>query len=333
MMNWTPLFAGNQTSPFGAPTAEKPNEAQRRVLSDISNTRSGFGFQGGAEAQKLPLLDPQTPARRTTAFAVFEDSADTSAARNAGSPPQVRPKSRGAVEEDVLGGGRGIFAIDEVDAKAMEADLPGIDSFADPVDVQDQYWRALGMDGPDGFDSPQALASSLAQATARVCHEANSRDACRWGHSDPSISALDDMSPGDMSPGMPVAWPAAPASPPQARCSSSPMGDRGFASGSLFDAGAPLIGADGFGAPLIGADGFGACEGFGFGRQVKTAFSPLSLPHLPAIDLDVDMDSSGGSCKSHTAEDQSASVFGNMPSTAEPFAGFGRMAPTGRPPP
>lgn len=308
MMNWTPFFEGNQTTPFGGPNAEKQPEA-RRVLSDISNTprHAGFGLQGGAEAQKRPILDPQTPARRTTAFEVFEDTTDVSAARNAASPPYVRPKSRGAAaEDDMLDGGidGGILGIEEVDAQAMEADLPGIDRFIDPVGVQDQYWGAFGMSGPDGFGSSERLLSTLGRCAAKVCHEANAQDAARWRQMN---SSLDDLSPGDMSPGEPVAWPT-PATPSQAQHNVSPFSDRRC----------PISeGCFGGAGPSIGADGFGACGDFGFAHQVKTTFSPLSPPRLPAVDLDVDMDG----------------AFSTPPSAAEPFGGLQRLAPLGQPPP
>mmetsp|Transcript_74000 Transcript_74000/g.128424 ORF Transcript_74000/g.128424 Transcript_74000/m.128424 type:complete len:313 (-) Transcript_74000:79-1017(-) len=308
-MNWTPFYTGNQHTPFGGPNAEKQQPEARRVLSDITprhagNTPNlGFGMQGGPEAQKRPMLDPQTPARRTTAFEVFEDTADVSAARNESSPPHVRPKSRGPPEEDMLHGGldSGILGIEEVDAREMEADLPCIDQFVDPVGVQDQYWGAFGMDGPDDFGSSARLASTFGQSALQAGHEASMRDAARWGHIEAPKNFTDGLSPGDMSPGMPVAWPT-PSTPSQANRSRSPTADRGHVG---------IEGGFGVGGPSVGADGFGAYGGFGFAHQVKTSFSPLSLPRLPDTDLDVDMDI----------------ALATPPSAAE------RLASPGRPPP
>lgn len=285
-MNWTPFYTGNQHTPFGAPNAEKQPEV-RRVLSDITprnggksggNTPcGGFGMQGGSEKQMRPTLNPQTPARRTTAFDVFEDTTDMSAARNEASPPHVRPKSRGGLEEDMLQGGmdREIHGIEEVDARDIESDLPGIDQFVDPVGAQERYWGAFGMDGLDDFGSPGTLANTFGHVAGQACHEANMRDAARWGH----LGAPHSLT-GDMSPGMPDSWPT-PSTPSQPNRSRSPTAD------------CDHVGIEcgfGVGWPSVGADGFGAYGGFGSAYRVKTSFSPLLLPQLPDTDADVDMD-------------------------------------------
>lgn len=184
----------------------------RRVLSDISNTvqgSQGLGIGAGlaeGPAKRSPLLlEPRTPARRAKGFTVFEDSATASASRQAPSPPHLLPKSR--VAADAIEGlhrhgpGDGICDIEEV----MPSEPPDIQSFADPVSVQDQYWRALAMDGPpDGHGRPEDLADALSASV----FEASRQEALHWNE-----QAF--LSPRSVGSSMrPLSWSAMPSPPP-----------------------------------------------------------------------------------------------------------------------
>lgn len=150
-------------SSFCGAVQEHPNRQNvNRTLSDITNITNGQ-----QSANKRPLLDPKTPARRTkigssSGLSVFDDGAQ-SVARQASSPPRVQPKSRGIDQDGISCESRQMLEIEEVNA----TDLPPIQDFADRASEQEQYWHALGLDdGPDGFGRPEDLAHMLAHGPA-----------------------------------------------------------------------------------------------------------------------------------------------------------------------
>lgn len=159
--------------PEGQATSYWPEfkeQPQRKVLSDISNTApNGFGPSNGGK-QKYPSFEPHTPAPCSEIFTVFDDNTDASLKKCETSSPHVQAK----------------FA----------DNLPGIENFAVPMESQDQYWREMSKDGPDGFGSPRELVSALRNNTNQHCLEAQAHDALHWG----SVELPNDLSmssPGD----------------------------------------------------------------------------------------------------------------------------------------
>lgn len=158
-------------------------------MSDISNTvavNSGLGVQCGSgslfEGLKRSSLEPHTPARRSSAFTVFDEAAG-SVSRAAASPPRLPTKSRGGPSPLAFGENRRtLLGIEELWPSSMEGDLPEVQDFSDPVDAQEQYARAMSLDGCDQFGTPADLAGALLRSTRRVCLQAHADQALRWGH-------------------------------------------------------------------------------------------------------------------------------------------------------
>lgn len=114
----------------------------------------------------------------------------------------------------MFGENRRLLSIEEVFPTDLDGDgdLPDAQDFSDPMDVQEQYRRAMLLDGCDGFGSPAELASALLRTTGRECLEAEAHQTVRWGQVDILDEDSCPSSPSASSLTMQV-WPT-PA-PPQ----------------------------------------------------------------------------------------------------------------------
>lgn len=233
-MNWTPASNPARAGPgmIVMPTAgfgkENGRPKMSRTLSDITNNSNRtLGIQGGIKA---PLLEPKTPARRSSQFAVFEDGAEEmpSAVRHPASPPQLRPKSRGSDQDCFLGDGGQMLDIEEV----LEAELPPIQDFAGRVSDQDQYWQAFGCDDdPDGFGRPEDLARMLGEGTARAQFEAEDASAM-WDMDLEGSGTASSALPGIHELNV-MAWPSLSPSPKRELLGTG-LGAFGLSSSPLF---------------------------------------------------------------------------------------------------
>lgn len=226
-MDWTPIQTEVPgSSPWSRlnPDAQAANcklEARepRRALADISNAAVvnhsfGHALQSsgglvGFDGRKRALLEPQTPARRSKAFTVFDEGVDSSCtSRAAASPPQLPAKSRALPSPQLFAENNQLLGIEELFPSAMQgdADLPDVQGLAEPSDEQERFRRAMLLDGCDGCGSPAEFASALLRSTGRDCLEAQVHQAWRWGQVDlpDDDCSLSPASTG--TPGMQV-WP------------------------------------------------------------------------------------------------------------------------------
>jgi len=147
----------------------------RRVLSDLSNTvavNNGMAATSGDlfEGQKRPLRQAPAAARRSSTFTVFDEAAEgeSTAEPVAASVPQQAPR---------LCPQRGL------QAGMLPRDLPEVQEFSNPMELEEQYQRAMSFVGAcEGFETPAALADALLKGSARDCLEADTERAIRWGH-------------------------------------------------------------------------------------------------------------------------------------------------------
>lgn len=170
-MEWASLPSLGDRPPAGcALAAPSPGGPKvRRVLGDISNTAAahGGGGLGLGGAQKRPVLDPHTPARRAKAFTVYEDGMDTgmsvyedpaigalSEARSVSARPTPNAPNRGKAAGSPSsrrlshpGRSATLLGIDE--------SPPEIEGFSSVDDKEASYWSAMAYDGdgmgPDAF--------------------------------------------------------------------------------------------------------------------------------------------------------------------------------------
>jgi len=163
------------------------NREPRRVLSDLSNTvvvnkgtatTSGDLFEGQMRSRRV---SPVT-ARRSSTFTVFDEAAEgeatteqvlTSVPQDAPRPPAFSLSSSPTAFGASLCPQHG----------SLLKGLPEVQDFSNPMELEEQYRRAMSFDGAcEGFDTPAALADALLKGTARDCLEAEAERALRWGH-------------------------------------------------------------------------------------------------------------------------------------------------------
>jgi hypothetical protein len=158
----------------------------RRALSDLSNTvavNSGIVTTSGDlfGGHRCPLRESPA-ARRSSTFTVFDEAAEVEAtAEQVAVPvPQQTPK---APISSSMAFGTNLCPQRDMQAGTLPRDLPEVQDFSNPMELEEQYQRAMSYDGAcEGFETPAALADAILKGTERDCLEAEAERAVRWGH-------------------------------------------------------------------------------------------------------------------------------------------------------